>query len=100
MTKTKTKPFDPAEYLESEEARAAFLNDAIESGDAKAIFRAIGVVAKAKGMAAVAKDTKLPRESLYRSFGEAGNPEFGTVMKVLDSLDLELSVKPKSGRAA
>ena len=101
MAKTKTKRFDAAEYLDSEEARAAYLNEAIESGDAAEISRALGTVAKARGMSAVASDTGMSRESLYRSLSNTGNPEFGTVMKVLDSLDLELAVKPKQrARAA
>ena len=100
MTKTKIKPFDAAKYLKSKEAQAAYLNEAIESKDAATISRALGTIAKARGMGAVAEDTGLTRQGLYRSLGEAGNPEFSTVIKVLDSLDLELSVQPKDGRAA
>jgi probable addiction module antidote protein len=51
-------------------------------------------------MGAVAEDTGLTRQGLYRSLGETGNPEFSTVIKVLDSLDLDLSVQPKNVRAA
>lgn len=96
MTMTKTKPFDAAKYLKSKEAQAACLNEAIVSKDVATISRVIGAVAKARGMGAVAEETGLTRQGLYRSPGEAGHPEFSTVIKVLDALDLELSVQPKA----
>ena len=94
MAKTQTKPFDPADYLDNEDARAAYLNEAIESGDTVVISLAIGVVAKAKGMSAVAKATNLSRESLYRSLSADGNPEFATILKVLHAFGLRLETRP------
>ncbi len=91
----KAKDFDVAEYLDSPEAIAAYLSEAFESGDDNLIARALGAVARVKGMKAVAEETGLNRENLYRSLSEGGRPELGTVMKVLDALDVQLVAKPK-----
>ena len=91
----KAKDFDVAEYLNSPEAIAAYLSEAFESGDDNLIARALGAVARVKGMKAVAEETGLNRENLYRSLSEGGRPELGTVMKVLDALDVQLVAKPK-----
>jgi len=96
----KTSPFDAADYLDSSEAIADYLSEAFESGDDKLIARALGTVARAKGMTEVASDTGLSRESLYRSLSEQGRPELATAMKVLDSLDMQLFVRPKEKSAA
>ncbi len=66
--------YDPAAALENEEAIAVFLADAWETGDATFIAKAMGVVARAKGMTELARATGLSREQLYRSFSEQGNP--------------------------
>lgn len=91
--KVKTRPFDPAKYLGTPEAIAAYLDDAFESGDAKVIADALGVVARASGMAQVAKSAGLGRESLYKALSADGNPELATVVKVLGALGLRLSVE-------
>ena len=96
----KASPFDAADYLESPEAIADYLSEAFESGDDRLIARALGTVARAKGMTEVANDTGLSRESLYRSLSEQGRPELATAMKVLDSLDMQLFVRPKQKSAA
>lgn len=96
----KASTFDAADYLDSPEAIADYLSEAFESGDDKLIARALGAVARAKGMTEVANDTGLSRESLYRSLSEQGRPELATAMKVLDSLDMQLFVRPKEKSAA
>lgn len=86
--------FDPAEYLDNDEMIANYLSDALETRDTAYIADAIGVVARAKGMKRVAEDAGVSRESLYRALSENGNPEFGTVLKVLASLNIKLIAKP------
>lgn len=94
MSKTKTKPFDPAEYLDDSESIAAYLTDALESGDPAFIADALGVVARARGMSEVARDAGVSRESLYRALSTDGNPEFATVLRVVRALGLQLSAVP------
>ena len=90
----KTKEFDPADYLASDESIAAYLNEALETGDAAFIADAIGVIARARGMADVASKSGMSRESLYRSLSATGNPELATVMKVLAAMKLRLAALP------
>jgi probable addiction module antidote protein len=89
----KLTTFDPAEGLTSDEAIAAFMADAFESGDAGYIAHALGVVARAKGMAQIAGQTGLSREQLYRSFSERGNPTLKTTLAVMKALGIELTAK-------
>ncbi|MEW5792577.1 MAG: addiction module antidote protein [Pseudomonadota bacterium] len=91
--------FDPAELLSSDEAIAAFMADAFESGDAGYIAHALGVVARARGMSEIAKETGLSREQLYRSFSERGNPTLKTILAVLKALGIELAAK-RTGRGS
>jgi probable addiction module antidote protein len=91
----KAKDFDVAEYLDSPEAIAAYLSEAFETGDDDLITTALGTVARVKGMKTVAKEAGVNRENLYRSLKAGGKPELGTVMKVLDALDVQLVAKPK-----
>jgi probable addiction module antidote protein len=93
MPKTKTVPFDPAEFLTSEAAIIAYLEDALADSDPSAIAEAVGVVARARGMTKVAKESGLGRESLYKSLASDGNPELGTIVAVLKALGLRLSVE-------
>jgi probable addiction module antidote protein len=88
-----TTPFDPAEYLDSDEAIAAYLTDALETADPAFVADALGVIARAKGMAQIAEQAGLSRESLYRTLSARGNPQFGTVMKVIAALGLQLSAQ-------
>ncbi|MGN7291648.1 addiction module antidote protein [Rhizobium sp. SAFR-030] len=88
--------FDPADLLKTDEAIEAFLTDAFETDDAAYIARAIGVVARAKGMTAVARETGLAREQLYRSLSESGNPTLETTVAVLKALGLQLTAKPRA----
>ena len=85
--------FDPAEGLTSDEAIAAFMSEAFGSEDAGYIAHALGVVARAKGMTQIAKDTGLSREQLYRSFSENGNPTLKTTIAVMKALGIELTAK-------
>ncbi|MFC0225688.1 addiction module antidote protein [Serratia aquatilis] len=84
--------WDPAEYLKTEEDMAEYLNACIdEAGDDPAfIAKALGNIAKARGMTQVAKDAGVSRESLYRALSGNGNPEFGTILKVVRALGLRL----------
>lgn len=93
MSETFTE-FDPAEYLDSKEAMAAFISDALETGDSAYIAKAMGVMARAQGMAELAQKTGLSRESLYRSFSEKGNPTLKTVLAVMKALDIDIVAKP------
>lgn len=94
MSKTKTKVFDPAEYLDSSESIAAYMSDALESEDPAFVADALGVVARARGMSKVARKAGVSRESLYRSLSTDGNPEFGTVLRVTRALGLRLFAAP------
>jgi probable addiction module antidote protein len=89
-----TRPFDPAVYLETDEALAAYLTEALETGDAAFIADALGIAARARGMSQVAKDAGLSREYLYRALSADGNPEFATVVRVLQALHLKLAAIP------
>ena len=92
----KAKPFDAADYLDSPEMIAAYLTEAFESDDPAAIAMAIGAVARARGMSAVAEQTGLSRENLYRSLGGEAKPEFATILKVLHALGIALVAQPQA----
>ena len=92
--RNETRPFDPAEYLDSPEAIAAYLEGALSDGDTAEIADALGVVARAKGMTAVAKETGLSRQALYKALGEGGNPSLDSIVKVTKALGLRLSLQP------
>ena len=96
MTKTNTKTYmsrwDPTKYLDSDEAIAAYLDAAIDENGPALLAAALGDVARAKGMTEIARETGLGRESLYKALSSDGNPEFGTVQKVVRSLGLKLHV--------
>jgi probable addiction module antidote protein len=85
--------YDPAEALENEESIAVFLADALETGDAAYIAKAMGVVARAKGMTELSRETGLSREQLYRSFSERGNPTLKNVLAVMRALGVDMTVK-------
>ncbi|MCU1322896.1 MAG: addiction module antidote protein [Acidobacteriaceae bacterium] len=88
----KTYPYDSAEFLTDDESIAEYLTLSLESDDPREIAQALGVVARAKGgIAQLAKQTGLSREALYRSLGDAGNPELGTILKVIHALGIQLS---------
>lgn len=91
-------PYDPVEDLDSPEAIEIFLNDAFETGDPAYISKALGVVARSKGMTAVASDTGLAREQLYSSLSENGNPTLKTIIKIIQSWGLGLRVNVGGGQ--
>lgn len=86
--------FDAASYLTSPAAIAAFMADALETGDAPYIAKSMGIVARAKGMTELSRETGLSREQLYRSFSERGNPTLKTMLTVMKALGLEITAKP------
>ncbi|MEO9338603.1 addiction module antidote protein [Mesorhizobium sp. SB112] len=90
--------FDPAEMLDSDEAIEAFLSEAMQTGDAKFIASALGVVARSKGMSKIARQTGLAREHLYTSLSENGNPTLETTLAVMKALGFHL--EPKHNVAA
>jgi probable addiction module antidote protein len=94
MAKTKTRPWDVADHLETAEDMAAYLEAALEDGDPKLVAAALGDIARAKGMAEIAQEAGLGRESLYKALSPEGNPEFATVLKVLRALGLRLHATP------
>jgi probable addiction module antidote protein len=93
MTKTVTTRWDPADHLVSSEDQAAYLEAALEDGDPKVIAAALGDIARAKGMTQIARDAGLG-ESLYKALSTGGNPEFGTILKVISALGLQLHASP------
>jgi probable addiction module antidote protein len=86
--------FDPAEGLTSVESIAAFMEEAFKTEDVGYIAHALGVVARAKGMTQIARDTGLSREQLYRSFSETGNPTLKTTIAVMKALGIALTASP------
>ena len=90
--RTKTTPYDVAEHLRTPEEMAAYLDAWLEEApdDAAGIAKALGNIARAKGMTQVAKDAGLSRESLYRALSADGNPSFSTVLKVARALGVKL----------
>ena len=93
MAKTqKLKTFDITRYLESKEAMAEYLSQVLEDGDNNELIRALGHIAKAKGMAIVAKESGLGRESLHKALSEGSQPRFDTITKVINALGLKISV--------
>lgn len=90
MGNIKTCTWDAVEHLKSEEDMAAYLEAALEDGDAALISAVLGDIARAKGMTQVARDAGLGRESLYRALSPDGNPEFATILKVVRALGLRL----------
>ena len=94
MARTKTAPFDAADYLKTEEDMVAYLEAALEDNDASVVAAALGDIARAKGMTQVARDAGLGRESLYKALSPEGNPELATIMKVIKALGLSLHACP------
>ena len=91
---TKLRPFDVAEYLDSDAVVAEYLNAALEDGNPDVLLQAIGDVAKARGMTQLAKDTGLGRESLYKALAPGAKPRYDTVLKLIRALGVELHAAP------
>ncbi|MEI6329733.1 MAG: addiction module antidote protein [Pseudanabaena sp.] len=94
MNKVKTSLWDAAKHLETKEDMAAYLEAALEDGDPNLVVAALGDIARSKGMTNIARETGLGRESLYKSLSLEGNPEFATVLKVIQSLGIRLRATP------
>ena len=90
------RPFDPANHLETEEDILYYLEAAMEGNDPSHIARALGDVARSKGMSEIAKKSGLGRQALYRALSEDGNPALETLLGVLDALGLQLTVQPRA----
>ena len=103
MTRTKKSqvevsivPWDPAEHLETDDEMAAYLEAAFQEGDAKLIASVLGDIARSKGMTQIARETGSGRESLYKALSPDGNPEFSTILKVVEVLGFKLHATPIS----
>ena len=86
------KPWDTAEFLDSEEMIATYLSVVFEDGDAEEILHALNNVARARGMTELQKQTGLSRSALYKALGEGGNPTLDTLLAILKALGLKISV--------
>ncbi|SDV47032.1 addiction module antidote protein [Chitinasiproducens palmae] len=86
--------FDGSKYLCDEETIRQYLAQAFEHGEPRLIQAALGNVAKARGMTALARESGVKREALYRALSESGNAEFGTIMKVIAALGMHLTIAP------
>ena len=95
MGKTVTSRYDVAEHLRTPEEMAAYFEACLEEadGDAAFIAKALGDIARAKGMSQVARDAGLSRESLYKALSGERSPDFETILKVVGALGLELHAK-------
>jgi len=100
MSKATSRPFDSADYIDTPEAVAAYLEAALEDGDAQIIAATLGNIARSKGMAIIAERTGLAREALYKSLSADGNPRLTTLLGVLKAMGLRLSVTADSHQAA
>ena len=94
MKLSELKEFDGSKYLKDEETIRHYLAQAFEDGDPRLIQAALGNVAKARGMSALARDSGVKREALYRALSDGGNAEFATIMKVVRALGLDLTIAP------
>ena len=86
----KNAPFDAADYLDNEQVIAEYLNAALEDENPDVFLIAVGDVAKARGIAQLAKDTGLGRESLYKALAPGAKPRYDTVLKLVRALGVEL----------
>jgi probable addiction module antidote protein len=91
-----TSRFDIADYLDSKEMIAEYLNTVLEEGSNSEIITAIGNIAKAIGMTKIAEQTGLSRPSLYKALSDGAKPQFSTIMKVLKAIGGQINVNPVS----
>ena len=95
MKKSEATVLDIAEYLDNEEIVAEYLNMVSESDDPALFLRAIGHIARSKGMSQIAEKTGLGRESLYKALDEKAHPRFETIFKVLNAMGIQMTLVPK-----
>jgi probable addiction module antidote protein len=91
-----TTKFDIADYLDSEEMIAEYLNTVLEDGNSSDLIVAIGHIARSIGMTKIAKKTGMSRPSLYKALSDGAKPQFETIMKVLKAIGGQINVKPMS----
>lgn len=89
-----TSKFDIADYLDSNEMIAEYLNTVLEEGNDADIVNAIGHIAKAIGMTKIAEETGMSRPSLYKALSEGSKPQFSTIMKVLKAVGAQIHINP------
>ena len=96
MTEAKFSRYDSADYLETEEDIAMFLDAVMEEGgdDPAYVTRALGAVARARNISKLARDTGMSREGIYKALSEEGNPSFATVAKIAAALGLRITFSP------
>ena len=96
------KRFDAADFLETEEDVAQFLQAIMEDSgdDPAAIASALGAVARARNMSKLARDSGLTREGLYKALSAGGNPSFATIVKVANALGLKMKFEPAAAPGA
>jgi probable addiction module antidote protein len=87
-----TKPWDAAEALNTPADIAAYLDTYLEDGTAEELLQALGVIARSRGMSALARETGISREALYRAFSDSGNPTLDTLLRVMKAFGVRLSV--------
>jgi probable addiction module antidote protein len=87
-----TKPWDSAEVLNTPADIAAYLDTYLEDGSAEELLRALGVIARSHGMSALARETGISREALYRAFSDSGNPTLDTLLRVMKAFGVRLAV--------
>lgn len=93
-TKSKLIPFDMATHLDSPDAIAEYLTQVLADGDADELLRALGHIAKARGMTQVAEEAGLGRESLYKALAPGAKPRYDTILKVTRALGVRLTAEP------
>jgi probable addiction module antidote protein len=93
----KTREFDPARYLQSEEEQAGYLKLTCEDGAPSEIAKALGAVARARGITDLSRKTGLTRQALYKALSGERNPELGTIAKVAEALGYRLAIVRAEG---
>ena len=91
---TETRPFDPAEHLQDEEAIAVFLSSVLEENNPALLAEAIGTIARARGMSKIAADSGIAREALYKALRADAQPRFETIQRVMAALGVKLVATP------
>ena len=94
MAKKKAIAFDPVEFLNDAESQRELLEDAFSTGERAYIADAIGLVARARGMSQMARDTGVTREGLYKALSKDGDPRLSTLLSVMKALGIKLAVTP------
>ena len=95
MEKITVSDWNLSDEINTREDVIGIIEAALEENDMEFLFKVIGDIARSKGMAQIARELNLNRESLYRSLSQEGNPSFSTVAKVLDNLGFQLSIRQK-----